>query len=129
MLSKIRNQLNEICTALESLETSMNYLDTTSETSVPFKPGSETSETSDLSEKRKVYVGLHSIDVLEQLRDVQGTLEDLQIELKLTDTTEETLDAKILEKQEAMTKDVEFKKTFGPLMMLYQMGYIRRNWE
>ena len=105
MLSKVKTKLSELSSALGKLENAL---------------------AQNTSNQSTIYVGLHCMEMLNQLQLVQDTLESLESE---TDLTEAELQNKIQEKQELITSESQFMKTFSPLMMLYQLGYLRRNWE
>ena len=80
------------------------------------------------SENQKVYVGLHAIDILKQLKEIQEVFEELLFELS-KEHSEEDLRNKIQEKQESLENNHQFMKTFSPIMLLYNLGFIRRTWD
>ena len=106
MFSKIYKNLAKIKQTLESIESSTK-----------------------VTKEKRIYAGITLLEMLSSLQENQETLVDLAKELSDPECSADDFTNKIELKQQSIIKTSEFIKTFGPMMLLHNMGLVNRTWQ
>jgi len=110
LLRKLIDQIDQIKVNLIKLDNERN---------------DESNESND--ENKKLYLLLRYKELGRDLDDILCATNEINEICSIK--TDSNFQSKLEDKQYEITKTADFMKTFTPVMMLYNMGLINRNWE
>jgi hypothetical protein len=78
------------------------------------------------TDEQNIYINYCCRDFLKDLNTLDSEIDDMMLTIKDPETN---YAIEIDNKQQNTTNTIEFMKTFSPLFLLHNMGFIHRNWE